>query len=58
VTLTATAQAPVPPPVTLFDPAQALPLAAVVAVLPALAAALVMIRRPDPAAELRAAEAA
>jgi hypothetical protein len=58
VTLTATAQAPVPPPVTLFDPVRALALAAVVAVLPALAAALVMIRRPDPAAELRAAEAA
>jgi hypothetical protein len=58
VTLTTTAQAPVPPPVTLFDPARALALAAVVAVLPALAAALVMIRRPDPAAELRAAEAA
>jgi hypothetical protein len=58
VTLTTTAQAPVPPPVTLFDPVRALLLAAVVAVLPALAAALVMIRRPDPAAELRAAEAA
>jgi hypothetical protein len=58
VTLTTTAQAPVPPPVTLFDPARALALAAIVAVVPALAAALVMIRRPDPAAELRAAEAA
>jgi hypothetical protein len=57
VTLTSTAQRPVPPPVTLSDPAQALPLAAVVAVLPAMAAALVLIRRPDPAAELRAAEA-
>ena len=58
MTLTTAAQAPVPPPVTLFDLAQTLPLAAAVAVLPALAAALVMIRRPDPAAELRAAEAA
>jgi hypothetical protein len=57
VTLTAAAQRPVPPPVTLSDPAQALPLAAAVAVLPAIAAALVLIRRPDPAAELRAAEA-
>jgi ABC-type antimicrobial peptide transport system permease subunit len=57
VTLTANAQRPVPPPVTLFDPAQTLPLAAVIAVLPALAAGLVLIRRPDPAAELRAAEA-
>ncbi len=58
VTLTATAQAPVPPPVTLFDLSQTVPLAAAVAVLPALAAALVVFRRPDPAAELRAAEAA
>ena len=57
VTLTANAQPPVPPPVTVFDPAQVLPVAAIVAVLPALAAALVLIRRPDPAGELRAAEA-
>jgi ABC-type antimicrobial peptide transport system permease subunit len=58
VTLTSAAQQPVPPPVTLFDLPQTVPLAAVVAVLPALAAALVIFRRPDPAAELRAAEAA
>lgn len=58
VTLTATAQQPVPPPVTLFDLPQTVPLAALVAIVPALAAALVMVRRPDPAAELRAAEAA
>ena len=58
VTLTATAQAPVPPPDTLFDLSQVIPLAAAVAVLPALAAALVVFRRPDPATELRAAEAA
>jgi hypothetical protein len=58
VTLTPTAQLPVPPPVTLFDPAQTLPFAAAVAVLPALAAAFVAFRRPDPAAELRASEAA
>jgi hypothetical protein len=57
VTLTATAQVPVPPPDTLFDLSQTAPLAAAVAVLPALAAALVIFRRPDPAAELRAAEA-
>jgi len=57
VTLTAAAQQPVPPPVTLLDLPQTLLLAAVVAVLPALAAALVMVRRPDPAAELRTAEA-
>jgi ABC-type antimicrobial peptide transport system permease subunit len=58
VTLTATAQPPVPPAVTLFDLPQTVPLAIVIAVLPALAAALVVFRRPDPAAELRAAEAA
>jgi hypothetical protein len=58
VTLTTTAQQPVPPPVTLFDLPQTVPLAALVAIIPALAAALVMVRRPDPAAELRAAEAA
>jgi len=58
VTLTSTAQLPVPPPVTLFDLPQTIPLAVAVAVLPALAAALVIFRRPDPAAELRAAEAA
>jgi ABC-type antimicrobial peptide transport system permease subunit len=58
VTLSPTAQVPVPPPVTLFDLPQTVPLAAAIAVLPALAAALVVFRRPDPAAELRAAEAA
>ena len=58
VTLSPAAQTPVPPPVTLFDLPQTVPLAAAVAVLPALAAALVVFRRPDPAAELRAAEAA
>jgi ABC-type antimicrobial peptide transport system permease subunit len=58
VTLTAVATQPVPPPLTLFDLPQTLPLAAAVAIVPALATALIMIRRPDPAAELRAAEAA
>ena len=57
VTLSAAATPPVPPPVTLFDLPQTLALAAAVAIIPALATALVMIRRPDPAAELRAAEA-
>jgi len=57
VTLTTSARQPVPPPVTFFDLPQTLPLAAVVAIVPALAAALVVVRRPDPAAELRAAEA-
>ena len=58
VTLTAAATPPVPPPLTLFDLPQTLPLAAAVAILPALATALIMIRRPDPAAALRTAEAA
>jgi hypothetical protein len=58
VTLSPTAQIPVPPPVTLFDLGQTVPLAIAVAVLPALAAALVIFRRPDPAAELRAADVA
>jgi len=58
VTLSPTAQVPVPPPVTLYDLSQTIPLAVAVAVLPALAAALVIFRRPDPAAELRAAEVA
>jgi hypothetical protein len=58
ITLTAAARQPVPPPVTLFGLPEVITLAAVVAVLPAVAAALVMARRPDPAAELRAAEAA
>jgi len=58
VTLSPTAQLPVPPPITLFDLPQTIPLAVVVAVLPALAAAFVVFRRPDPAVELRAAETA
>jgi hypothetical protein len=57
VTLNAAATQPAPPPVTLFDLPQTLSLAAAVAILPALATALIMIRRPDPAAGLRAAEA-
>jgi hypothetical protein len=55
VTLSATAQTPVPPPLTMFDLPQTIPLAVTIAVLPALATALVVFRRPDPAAELRAA---
>jgi hypothetical protein len=57
VTLTAAAAVPVPPPLTLLDLSQTIPLALAIAVLPAIAAALAMIRRPDAAAELRAAEA-
>ncbi len=58
VTLTTAAGPPVPPPLTLLDLPQTAALAAFIAIVPALAAALVVIRRPDPAAELRAAEAA
>jgi ABC-type lipoprotein release transport system permease subunit len=58
VTLTPAAGPPVPPPVTLLDLPQTAALAAFIAVVPALAAAFVVIRRPDPAAELRATEAA
>jgi hypothetical protein len=58
VTLTATASVPVPPVIIQYDWAQTLPLALAVAVLPVLVAAAVVARRPDPAAELRTAEAA
>jgi len=58
VTLTAAAGPPVPPAITLVDLPQTAALAAFIAIVPALAAALVVVRRPDPAAELRAAEAA
>ena len=58
VTLTVTASTPVPPVIIQFDWAQTLPLALAVAVLPVLVAAVVIARRPDPATELRTAEAA
>jgi hypothetical protein len=58
VTLSPTAQTPVPSVITMLDLPQTIPLAVAVAVLPALAAALVVFRRPDPASALRAAEAA
>ena len=58
VTLTPTAQQPTPPAVTQYDLPQAIALALAVAVLPAVMAVLVAARRPDPAAELRAAESA
>jgi len=58
VTLTAAAGPPVPPAITLVDLPQTAALAAFIAIVPALAAAFVVVRRPDPAAELRAAEAA
>jgi len=56
VTLTPTAQQPTPPALTQYDLPQAVALALAVAVLPAVIAVLVATRRPDPAAELRAAE--
>ena len=58
VTLTVTASPPVPSVLIQFAWAQALPLALAVAALPVLVAAAVIARRPDPAAELRTAEAA
>jgi len=58
ITLTAAATLPVPPVLIQFGWAQTLLLALAVAVLPVLAAALTLARRPDAAAELRAAEAA
>jgi ABC-type antimicrobial peptide transport system permease subunit len=58
VTLSPAAQQPVPPVITLYDLPLVIPVALAVAVLPALAAALAAVRRPDPAAALRAAEAA
>jgi len=58
VTLTPAAQQPTPPAVTVDDLPQAIAFALAVAVLPAVTAALAAIRRPDPAAELRAAEQA
>ena len=57
ITLTSSATAPVPPVLIEFGWAQTLVLALAVAVLPVLAAALTIARRPDAAAALRAAEA-
>jgi hypothetical protein len=58
VTLTAAGQLPTPPTITVDDLPQAIALALAVTVLPAAAAAVAATRRPDPAAELRAAEQA
>jgi FtsX-like permease family len=58
ITLTSSATAPVPPVLIQFGWSQTLPLALAVAVLPVLAAALTIARRPDAAAEIRAAESA
>ena len=58
ITLTAAATRPVPPVLIQLGWSQTLPFALAVAVLPVLAAALTIARRPDAAAELRAAESA
>jgi ABC-type antimicrobial peptide transport system permease subunit len=58
ITLTAAATAPIPPVLIQLGWPQTLALALAVAVLPVLAAALTIARRPDAAAELRAAESA
>jgi hypothetical protein len=58
LTLTPAAGLPVPPALTLYDLPQAIPLALATAALPAVAAVLAATRRPDPAADLRAAETA
>jgi hypothetical protein len=58
ITLTSAAAAPVPPVLIQLGWSQILPLALAVAVLPVLAAGLTIARRPDAAAELRAAESA
>ena len=58
ITLTSSATTPIPPVVIQFGWAQTLPLALAVAVLPVLAAAFTVARRPDAAAALRAAETA
>ncbi len=58
ITLSPSATVPVPPVLIQFGWFQTLALALAVAVLPVLAAALTVTRRPDAAAALRAAEAA
>jgi hypothetical protein len=57
VTLTSSGTQPVPPPWVVLDLSQSVPLAIAISVIPSLAAAVAMLRRPDPAAELRATEA-
>jgi ABC-type antimicrobial peptide transport system permease subunit len=58
ITLTPAAHLPTPPAVTVDDLPLAIAFALAVAVLPPVTAALAASRRPDPAAELRAAEEA
>ena len=58
ITLSPSATAPVPPVLIEFGWVQTLSLVLAVAVLPVLAAALTIARRPDAAAQLRTAESA
>jgi ABC-type antimicrobial peptide transport system permease subunit len=57
ITLTTSATTPVPPVLIEFSWPLTAALAAAVVIVPVLAAALAMARRPDPAAALRTAEA-
>lgn len=57
LTLTATGAMPVPPVLVVVPVGWVLGVAACLAAVPVLAAALATARQPDPAAELRAAEA-
>jgi hypothetical protein len=57
LTLTATGAVPVPPVLVVVPLGWVLGVAACLAAVPVLAAALATVRQPDPAAELRAAEA-
>jgi ABC-type antimicrobial peptide transport system permease subunit len=57
VTLTDQAARPDPPALVYVPAGWAIALAALVAAIPVLAAALTVLRKPDPAAELRAAAA-
>lgn len=57
VTPTTSGTAPIPPTVTILPLGWAAAMAATVIAVPVLAAAATVIRRPDPAAQLRAAEA-
>jgi hypothetical protein len=57
LTVTATGAVPVPPALLALPLGWVLPLAAALAMVPVVAAAVTALRQPDPAAELRAAEA-
>jgi hypothetical protein len=58
ITLTPAGQVPFPAVRVLLPIGWAVFIAAVVGAVPVVAAALTVIRRPDPAAQLRTAEAA